>query len=140
MEPSPAALVTSSTPLLHLGQLIVEGRPWSLNAERSAHWREHRRTTEAVRTKVAYTARQSLRTIHPSAFPIIVEAFPVQKGRLPDAGNSYPTVKAIIDGLVDADILPDDDPKYVDAVVLQSPRRATKGEPEHVTINLWTTQ
>jgi hypothetical protein len=112
----------------------------SLNAERSGHWSTRHRHTDAWRERTALTARQSLRRIDDDAFPIYVEAFPVQKGKTPDAGNCYPTVKAIVDGLRDAQIIPDDDPTYVQAIILQAPVRPTAGMPEHVTIHLWTEQ
>jgi hypothetical protein len=45
---------------------------------------------------------------------IRAQAFrPVTRGRLPDADAISPTVKAIVDGLVDAGILEDDGPRFV---------------------------
>lgn len=137
MEQSPAVTVAIGHTVTHAGQLVVSGRPISLNAERGGHWRQRHTATAAWREQAAMLARQHLTPIAPLALPIIIEAFPVQKGRLPDAGNSYPTVKAIVDGIVDAGIISDDDPENVASIVLQAPRRCTKGEAEHVTVNLW---
>jgi hypothetical protein len=134
---SPAITVTVGHTVTHLGQIVVAGRPVSLNAERSAHWRKRHALTASWREQAAILARRDLKPIVDR--PIIVEAFPIQKGRLPDAGNAYPTVKAIVDGIVDAGIIPDDDPDSVASIVLQAPRRPTPGEGEHVTINLWAT-
>lgn len=139
MQQSPAITVSIGHTVSHLGQIVVRGRPVSLNAERSAHWRQRHQLTAAWRQQATVLAHQHLNTIPTANLPIIVEAFPVQKGQLPDAGNCYPTVKAIVDGIVDAGIIPDDDPTAVDSIVMQSPRRPNTDEPEHVTINLWAT-
>jgi len=49
-----------------------------------------------------------------------------------DAGNWYPTVKAVIDGLVDAGLIPDDNDDHLDGPFL---RRGAKG-PYAVTITI----
>ena len=49
--------------------------------------------------------------------PSIVEvSLPVRDNRRRDPHNYYPTVKAIVDGLVDAGLWPDDTPEFVRTV------------------------
>lgn len=53
-----------------------------------------------------------------------VHVFPGQpKGKLADPGNHYPMAKAVIDGLVDAGVLEDDDGGSVDCVSMHAPVR-----------------
>jgi hypothetical protein len=55
---------------------------------------------------------------------ITVTVEPHQKGgRLQDVGACNPAVKAAIDGLVDAGILPDDSPEYVKSLVYLPPKK-----------------
>lgn len=119
---------------------IVPLRPTSLNAERSGHWRTRHGATAAIRTTVQLVAsgrtRWGPKLDRPDRFPIRIDAYPVQSGILGDAGNCYPTVKAAIDGLRDAEVLPDDDPRYVTTIALHAPRHPTSGEIEHVRIEL----
>jgi hypothetical protein len=54
---------------------------------------------------------------------ISVTAEPHQKGgRLQDVGACNPAVKAAIDGLVDAGILPDDSSEYVRSLIFLQPK------------------
>jgi crossover junction endodeoxyribonuclease RusA len=56
-----------------------------------------------------------------------VEFFPEQaRGKLADAGAHLPSAKAVLDGIVDAGILMDDDPRYVGAIILHAPVRAKR--------------
>jgi crossover junction endodeoxyribonuclease RusA len=50
-----------------------------------------------------------------------------------DVGNYYPTAKAIVDGLVDAGVLPDDDDKHV---VGPDNRREYPNGPARVTVTI----
>ena len=55
---------------------------------------------------------------------ITVTVEPHQKnGRLQDVGACNPSVKAAIDGLVDASVLPDDSPEFVRSLVFLPPRK-----------------
>lgn len=91
---------------------------WSLNAERSEHWRNHRHRTETARLLWSIAARQLPRYEHLTR----IAAQPYAPTRnLPDTGNVYPAVKAAIDGLVDRGTIPDDSPKYVHAILLLAP-------------------
>ena len=81
------------------------------------HWRAQRRLTRAWRT-AAYTFALSQLGRAPSERrrpPCFVRVeFPVpDPGRRRDPHNTAPTVKAIIDGLVDAGVWPDDTDEFV---------------------------
>lgn len=60
----------------------------------------------------------------PPLTSVHIHARPHLKGRLQDADACHPAVKAVIDGLVDAGVIPDDDPRYVRAVTYHAPTRA----------------
>lgn len=49
----------------------------------------------------------------------------VHGGRLPDIGACMPAVKAAVDGIVDAHVIPDDDPAHLIGLYLRPPKRAT---------------
>lgn len=109
--------------------LRYEARPWTTNAERAAsHWVRAKLTRE-WREAFGWLARAE--RLPPLAWASII-AQPSQKGgRLQDAGGCAPAVKAAVDGIVDAGVLPDDSPEYVKALTYLRPLR---GEP---ALTLW---
>lgn len=116
----------------------LEARPWTLNAERSGggrghgHWATTRRLTAFWRESfwaLGLQNRQRLQSAH-----VIVKI--VQKAPLSDTGNCYGAVKAALDGLVDAGILPDDTPRTILSLTMLAPCKAQKGEREHLTLTL----
>lgn len=109
-------------------------RPISLNAERSAHWRVHRRTTAEAVERWAWLARQA-RIPHLAA--VIIEAHPTYKGRKQDAGNCYPTVKAAIDALVAVGVLDDDTPDIVRAITLHAPDPSISTDGLTLVVREW---
>lgn len=92
-------------------------KPWSLNVERALHWRKHGQLTAAVR---AFVAVQVAR-LDVGQYAGRVEIVATPRGVKHDAGNSYPTVKAAVDALVDVGVLADDDPAHVARVVMNAP-------------------
>lgn len=60
---------------------------------------------------------------NPQAFidPVDIVVYHETKGRLPDVGSCMHNVKAAIDGLVLAGILPDDNPKYLRSLRFMAP-------------------
>lgn len=86
-------------------------RPVTTNAERSGNRWQRAATTKQWRQAFAWIAR---RERVPRMKWINVTAQPHQKrGRLQDTAACNPSVKAAIDGLVDAGIVPDDTGEYV---------------------------
>lgn len=103
-------------------QLIIPGRPATLNAERAGrtHWTETRKTTADVRT-AAWAAAKKARIPH-GLHAIEILAVPhLRDRRGQDVGACFPAVKAAIDGLVDARIVPDDTPTYVRRLTFDPP-------------------
>lgn len=84
------------------------------------HWRAKAKMTKlwraAAHGAVALDhpgASQWLGTGQSRAPSIVHIVFPVRDRRRRDPHNYYPTVKAIVDGLVDAGVWPDDTPEWV---------------------------
>lgn len=95
-------------------------RPWTTNAERAGNRWERASLTKEWRHAFNLLAR--IEEI-PEMEWITVTVEPHQKGgRLQDVGACNPSVKAAIDGLVDANILPDDSSKFVKSLVFLPPK------------------
>lgn len=98
------------------------GRPALMNAERSAHWREHRERTRVTRTEAMYAFRKEAMT-NGSMAMVKVDVYPSYgDNRLPDTGSCLPAAKAIIDGAVDADLIPHDGPQVVTHLAFHRPK------------------
>jgi len=58
----------------------------------------------------------------PTLTRIQVTAWPMLRDRrIQDVGACFPAVKAAIDGLVDADVVPEDEPRYVTMIAMGPP-------------------
>ena len=83
------------------------------------HWSRRARLTRIWRTAAALHAHKRLgpgkaaRAQPPSYVRV---TFPVPVNRRRDSDGPAPTVKAIVDGLVDAGCWPDDTPDYVETL------------------------
>lgn len=105
----------------------------SLNAERRADRFVRAEMTAEVRQAAKILA---MKLLTPVDGPVRIIATPFQKrGPLADAGNHLPTVKAAVDGLVDAKIIVDDKPVYVTELCLRAPQRAS-GDHESLVIGV----
>lgn len=81
-----------------------------MNMNDRTHWAVKAKRVKAWRTAVALQARR----LGPVPDPALVQiVFDVADNRRRDPHNLAPTVKACIDGLVDAGWWPDDDAKHV---------------------------
>ena len=101
-------------------RLELEARPWTTNAERAGNrWA----SAELVKTwRTAFELLAKSERIPAMAW-ISVTAEPHQKGgRLQDVGACNPAVKAAIDGIVDAGVLPDDSPQYMKSLIFLPPQ------------------
>ena len=102
-------------------RLEFDKRPWTTNAERAGNRWERASLTKEWREAFAWLAKAEQ---IPAMSWISVTVEPHQKGgRLQDVGACNPAVKAAIDGLVDAGILPDDSPEYVRSLIFLPPQR-----------------
>lgn len=95
----------------------------SLNAERSQHWTKRKAAT--IEWRQAFFALAKEAKI-PRLTRIHVDVWVYGKGQLQDTANCYPSVKAAIDGLVDAKVIPDDTPQHLLSIRFWAPQR---GEP-----------
>lgn len=88
--------------------------PWQrppLSANDRMHWATKARATRAIRDLTAIDARKA-------GIPAVEHvtarlAWVVTDRRRRDTDNTYPTFKAMCDGLVDAGIVPDDTPEFM---------------------------
>jgi hypothetical protein len=83
------------------------------------HWSRRARLTRIWRTRTYWAVMQTLGNTHkacsqPPSFVRVT--FPVTVNRRRDSDGPAPTVKAIVDGLVDAGCWPDDTPEWVETL------------------------
>lgn len=85
-----------------------------INSNQHLHWAEKARRTKAWRSAAYYAAAQIPRRQRTFTTPvaIICHAHKTRGGRW-DASNLAGTGKAIVDGLVDAGVIPDDNNDWV---------------------------
>ena len=101
-------------------RLEFNQRPWTTNAERAGNRWERAELVKTWRSAFALLAKSEGL---PAMSWISVTAEPHQKGgRLQDVGACNPAVKAAIDGLVDAGILPDDSSQYMRSLIFLPPK------------------
>ena len=96
------------------------GRPMSLNQERTMNFYTVGKVTKTWREAAYWLAKEAkiprLNRARFVAIPLHATAASPQ-----DAGNCLPAVKAMIDGLVQAQILEDDGPAFVTSIELRAP-------------------
>lgn len=90
--------------------ILIPASEW-LSANDRRHWAEKARRTKALRTRGFVIARASgLRGLGSTL--VTAEVGYPRAGRA-DPANAAPTVKALLDGLVDAGVWRDDDSEHV---------------------------
>lgn len=104
-------------------ELEYESRPWLLNEERSGGKRgvggHYGRSSLVRQWRQAFAQLAEIHRVPPLEW-FTVEAIPVCKDlRRPDVGNIFPAVKAAIDGLVDAAVVPDDTDVFLHALTFR---------------------
>jgi crossover junction endodeoxyribonuclease RusA len=104
--------------------VVAPARMLTINAERSMFW-----ATRAAIVKLWRQAgwAEALHAHLPRLQAAEIDAYPSQKGVLADAGAHSPVIKALVDGLVDAHVLPDDSPTYLRALRIHPPTRGKPG-------------
>lgn len=99
-----------------------------LTANQRLHWSKRMRRTRILRAYAASEARLhglAGARLGPSAVTAMI-GYPAQTRA--DPANAAPTVKAIIDGLVDARVWDDDDHTHIPSVAFtRNPNKAPKG-------------
>jgi hypothetical protein len=117
-------------------ELRYEGQPWTLNEERgrggkkggrsSGHWSSYAADKAQWRRDFMILAKQA--KIPPChAIHVMVYQF-CADNRMPDPGNIFPAIKAAIDGLVDAKVIPKDTRQYVKFIGFWAPELAERAE------------
>jgi len=100
-------------------RLEFNQRPWTTNAERKGNRWERAELVKVWRSAFQILAKSE--RIPPMTW-MSVTVEPHQKGgRLQDVGACHPSVKAAIDGIVDAGILPDDSSQYLRSLIYLPP-------------------
>lgn len=102
-------------------ELIHYGRPISLNDYRKRHWKDR----SDGEWKDAYAVLAKLEKV-PRLARARFEAQGFGPGNEQDPGNCYPSVKAAIDGVVLAGVLPDDRGVHVRGITLLPWRKASR--------------
>lgn len=98
--------------VLDLG--LAPADPLSINQERTMHWAARNRRLDPWKTTTFWLARQAhLAEAVAGQAATITAVLPVRGHHRRDPANYYPTVKAIVDGLVLAGVWPDDTPEFV---------------------------
>ena len=106
--------------------LRYEKRPWTLNSERQGGYGKQKggggkfgraARTKEWRAKFAELAKD-LAPLRTAGITVLPE---VRNNVMPDTGACIGAVKAAIDGLVDAGVLPDDGPRYVRSLLFLAP-------------------
>jgi crossover junction endodeoxyribonuclease RusA len=100
-------------------RLEFNQRPWTTNAERKGNRWERAELVKVWRSAFQILAKSE--RIPPMTW-MSVTVEPHQKGgRLQDVGACHPSVKAAIDGIVDAGVLPDDSSQYLRSLIYLPP-------------------
>ena len=97
---------------MHEWRLTVPAGMELVSANQRLHWAVKARRVKTLRQWAAWeTRRLEVPTIERVAISVWVH--PGARTRRLDASNYAPTVKALVDGVVDAGALPDDSGKHV---------------------------
>jgi hypothetical protein len=91
--------------------IVFELPDKALTMNQRLHWAVKSRTSRAWRNAAAAAAIDA--GVHDLAPMRVTVEIPVMGNRRRDPHNWFPTVKPIIDGLVDAGVWPDDTPEWV---------------------------
>lgn len=105
----------------------------SLNKERGQHWSERSDEVKQRRKDAFWLAKEAK---VPHLERVLIVATPIYPDRRRrDPGNAYPTVKAIVDGLVDAGVIADDNDKHVSGILMR-PAEVRRGTPGAMRIDI----
>jgi crossover junction endodeoxyribonuclease RusA len=96
-----------------------------ISANDRMHWTVKANRTTILRTRGRLLAQRLRSLATPVTLTVTVTYPPLSRRR--DAANLAPTVKGLLDGIVDAGLLPDDNDRVIIATTYQA--SAEKGEP-----------
>ena len=92
--------------------LVHHAKPFTANETRTWHWTKIARHTKVWRHAFEILAREA-NIPQMQAIRIQVTHYVARDGNFPDIAAAFPSVKASIDGLVDAGVIVDDDPEHL---------------------------
>lgn len=101
-------------PISHTLELPWERPP--LSANRSLHWAEKARITKRIRNEIGWRVKAAINSgklVRANKVRVQLRYIP-KTNRTRDTDNLYPTLKAICDGIIDAGLVHDDSPEFMD--------------------------
>jgi len=115
-----------------VSRYTYEARPWTMNRERrgSEHWTQTRQRTAEWRQTFWALGLQQRHRYERATITVEVR----MRAPVADTGACYPAVKAAIDGLVDARVLPGDTGDHLTAITFLAPIKVTKDQVEALTL------
>ncbi len=105
-----------------------------MNGQRNLHYRKVAKLVKWWRERAEVAARGF--ALQKGPVDVVVDLY-LKGKRSQDCGACYPTVKAIIDGIVDAGVLVDDTPEYVASIRMHAP--VLNAPADQVVVTLWAT-
>jgi crossover junction endodeoxyribonuclease RusA len=101
---------------------------WTASNERAQHHMTRARLVASVRSSSATVARQTLRPVQGGVACVLVTVCTPIANRLDPANVGSTVVKAMLDGMVDAGVLPDDDNTHMPLTLYRrGPKTGVKG-------------
>lgn len=101
--------------------LRYDSRPWTLNGERKLHPKQRAKLVREWREAFWLLAHEAHVPRHLTDVAVIATPFLSNRRGMQDVGAAFPAAKAAIDGLVDAGVLVDDDPRYLKYLGFHAP-------------------
>ena len=96
----------------------------TLSANSRKHWRTKAAATAELRMLARTAAARTPRRMDRARLDVTL-GWPDRRRR--DAGNAYPAIKALVDGIVDSGWLDDDSDAYLDGPFLRSTYAGVRG-------------
>ena len=107
-------------------ELRVPGKLWTVNAERRMHWAKRSRLTRDMRT-AGWAMALAYKVPRLQKAQVTVIPHQSKRGPVADSHAFYPAVKACIDGLVDAKVIPNDTQEHLELIVKANVRDDWEG-------------
>lgn len=115
-------------------RVTIPVHEWLSANSRDKHWAVHAEHIAVIRhaaRAIAVAAR-----LTPMDY-VAITATPSGRSALRhDPGNLYPTVKAAVDGLVDAKVIPADTKTHVERITMNKPQPASGRDSEYLTLTI----
>lgn len=106
-----------------------------LNMNQRMHWAQKAKITKAIRHEAMIRCRAT--RIRKANHITVQLHYQPRDNRRRDPSNLMPTQKALVDGIVDAGIVPDDTPQYVTETI-PTIQPAIKGQPGKMWLEITT--